>query len=74
MKFIIGSDIHGSYKYASLFFRKVELYHPNKIILLGDCYYNGARNEPPEEYAPKKVVQLLNQYSAEILAVKGNCE
>ncbi len=74
MKLLIGSDIHGSYYYSSLFFKKVDAYQPDKIILLGDCYYNGARNDPPMEYAPKKVVQLLNEYSDRILAVKGNCE
>ena len=74
MKFLIGSDIHGSYKFASLFFQISDEIKPNKIILLGDCYYNGARNEPPEDYSPKKVVQLLNNHSSQILAVKGNCE
>lgn len=74
MKFIVGSDIHGSIYYASLFKEKIEEYKPDKIILLGDLYYNGARNDPPKDYAPKKVVELLNSYADSILAVKGNCE
>ena len=74
MTFLIGSDIHGSYKYGKMFFEKVEMYHPDKILLCGDFYYNGARNVPPEKYSPKDVVALLNQYADKIIAVKGNCE
>lgn len=74
MNILIGSDIHGSYHYAKMFFAKVEQYQPKKILLLGDLYYNGARNTPPEEYSPKDVVVLLNEYASKIIAVKGNCE
>lgn len=74
MNILIGSDIHGSLKFAKIFFDKVEKYNAKKILLLGDYYYNGARNVPPEGYSPKDVVFLLNQYSSKIIAVKGNCE
>ena len=71
---LIGSDIHGSLKYAKIFFSKVEKYNPKKILLCGDFYYNGARNVPPEEYSPKEVVVLCNRYASKIIACKGNCE
>ena len=71
---IIGSDIHGSLKYCQMLLSKVEKYQASKLFLLGDFYYNGARNVPPEEYSPKDVVSLLNQYAKMIIAVKGNCE
>lgn len=74
MNLLIGSDIHGSLKYAKMFFAKAEIYNPDRIILLGDCYYNGARNDPPEEYCPKEVVKLLNSYADKLIAIKGNCE
>jgi putative phosphoesterase len=74
MNFLIGSDIHGSIKYAKIFFAKAAKYQPKKIILLGDNYYNGARNDPPEEYAPKEVVKLLNSYAKDLISIKGNCE
>lgn len=73
-KILIGSDIHGSYKFAEMFIAKTARYQPEKILLLGDFYYNGARNIPPEGYSPKDVVALLNEYSQKIIAVKGNCE
>ena len=71
---LIGSDIHGSLFYAKKFFEEVDKINPEKILLLGDYYYNGARNVPPEGYSPKDVVLLLNRYSDRIIAVKGNCE
>lgn len=74
MKLLIGSDIHGSIHYGKMFFEKTQLYHPERILLLGDFYYNGARNTPPEGYSPKEVVALCNSYADKIIAVKGNCE
>ena len=70
----IASDIHGSLYYAKLFFEKVDKANPFKVILLGDCYYNGARNTPPKDYSPKDVVILLNAHADKIICTKGNCE
>ncbi len=74
MNFLIGSDIHGSKKYAELFFSKDKIYEPERIILLGDFFYNGARNVPPEEYSPRDVVALVNSYASKLIAIKGNCD
>jgi len=71
---LIASDIHGSAFYADKLAGKIEARQPEKILLLGDFYYNGARNDPPEGYAPKEVVRLLNGYADRIIAVRGNCE
>ena len=73
-KYLIISDIHGSF--SSL--EKVLNYYTkerfNKLFILGDIYYSGARNIPPIDYNPPKVVELLNKVSKEIIAIKGNCE
>ncbi len=74
MLFYIGSDIHGSLTYGKMFIDKAIENKADRIVLLGDMYYNGARNVPPEGYSPKDVVLLLNSVSERILAVKGNCE
>lgn len=74
MTFLIGSDIHGSLYYARMFFEKAEKLNPRKIILLGDFFYNGARNDPPKDYCPKEVVKLVNSYADKLIAIKGNCE
>ena len=74
MNILIGSDIHGSLKYGKMFFDKAEIYHPARIVVLGDFFYNGARNVPPEDYAPRDLVQLVNSYADKLIAIKGNCE
>ena len=42
--------------------------------MLGDILYHGPRNDLPEGYAPKEVIELLNAYKDEIYCVRGNCE
>jgi len=44
------------------------------MLLLGDVLYHGPRNDLPEDYAPKKVIVMLNELENEILCVRGNCE
>ena len=73
MKLMFASDIHGSYYYAQ---KTVEAYREEKaekLILLGDILYHGPRNDLPKDYAPKKVIELLNGIKNEILCVRGNC-
>lgn len=74
----IGSDIHGSYANAKRFFDVVDKYaktHDDaKVILLGDIYNHGPRNPFPEEYAPMKVAELLNERKQMLTVVKGNCD
>ena len=74
MLFYIGSDIHGSLKYGKMFIDKAIENKADRIILLGDMYYNGARNVPPEGYSPRDVVLLLNAVADRILAVKGTAK
>ena len=50
MKIIIASDIHGSLKYTKKLSELIEKNNPDKIILLGDLLYIGARNALPDEY------------------------
>ena len=74
MKIMFASDIHGSYKYAKLMREKFIEEKAEKLVLLGDLLYHGPRNDLPEEYAPKKVIELLNGMKNDILCVRGNCE
>ena len=74
MKYLFASDIHGSAYYC----RKVlEVYRNSgaeRLILLGDILYHGPRNELPQEYDPKEVFALLNEYKDQIYAIRGNCD
>ncbi len=74
MKLFIASDIHGSSYYADLVVEKFHDSSADRLVLLGDILYHGPRNDLPRDYAPKKVIALLNPLAGKILAVRGNCE
>lgn len=74
MKIMIASDIHGSAKYCKKLLAAFKNEAADRLILLGDILYHGPRNDLPEEYAPKTVIELLNTYKDRIFAVRGNCE
>ena len=46
----------------------------DRLILLGDLLYHGPRNDLPDRYAPKGVIELLNGLPVKPLAVRGNCD
>ena len=74
MKYMIASDIHGSAYYCRKLLEVYKREEAKKLILLGDLLYHGPRNDLPLEYAPKKVIPLLNEHKEDILAVRGNCD
>jgi putative phosphoesterase len=74
MKLFIASDIHGSAYYCRKMLEKYEESGADKLVLLGDILYHGPRNDLPRDYAPKEVIAMLNPRSAEIIAVRGNCD
>ena len=76
MKFLIASDIHGSAYWAERLVQAIDAEAPDRIILLGDLLYHGPRNDLPRDYAPKRVIPLLNDLAAsgKLIAVRGNCE
>ena len=74
MKILIISDIHGSSYYARKIKEIEEREKPEQIILLGDLYYHGPRNELTQEYAPMQVAGILNDYVEKIRTVRGNCD
>ena len=74
MKFLIASDIHGSAKFCDLLLKAAQMENADKILLLGDILYHGPRNDLPEEYAPKKVIAMLNLIKDKLFCVRGNCD
>ena len=42
--------------------------------MLGDILYHGPRNDLPKDYAPKKVIEMLNGMKEELLCIRGNCD
>ena len=74
MKLFIASDIHGSAYWCEKMLAAFEKSGAEKMLLLGDILYHGPRNDLPEEYAPKKVIAMLNPLKEKILCVRGNCD
>ena len=74
MKLIIASDIHGGAECCQKLLHAAEREGTEKILLLGDLLYHGPRNDLPEDYAPKKVIEMLNAIKDKIVCVRGNCD
>ncbi|MBQ2126017.1 MAG: phosphodiesterase, partial [Spirochaetales bacterium] len=74
MKLMIASDIHGSAFYCEKLLNAFNQENPQRLLLLGDLLYHGPRNDLPKDYAPKKVISMLNAVKDKIICVRGNCE
>ena len=74
MKLMIASDIHGSAFYCRKMLAAYEREAADRLLLLGDILYHGPRNDLPQEYDPKTVIDMLNPLRQEILCVRGNCD
>lgn len=74
MNYLILSDIHGSVDPLLNLDSIIDRFSINKIILLGDILYFGPRNIFPNNYNPKKVIEILNNYKEMIISIRGNCD
>ena len=74
MKYLFASDIHGSEIACKNLKNKFIEENADFLILCGDLLYHGPRNDLPEGYNPKAVIDLLNSLSDKIIAVRGNCD
>ena len=74
MKILVASDIHGDFKACAKVLEKFDKEKADRLLLLGDILYHGPRNDLPSDYAPKKVIELLNRMKDVIMAVRGNCD
>ena len=74
MKLVIASDIHGAADACARLMSAIEAESPDRVVLLGDLLYHGPRNDLPKDYAPKRVIEMLNSIADRVIAVRGNCE
>ena len=74
MKIMIASDIHGAAGFCEEMLAASDREQAEKLLLLGDILYHGPRNDLPEQYAPKEVIEMLNARKEEFLCVRGNCD
>ena len=73
-KWMIASDLHGDAACAEQLLARYRESGAERLILLGDLLYHGPRNDLPDGYAPKRVIELLNGIKNELLCVRGNCD
>ncbi|MGM0472143.1 MAG: phosphodiesterase [Bacillota bacterium] len=72
MKLGVISDTHGSltaWQQAVSYFDEIDM-----ILHAGDILYHGARNPLPDGYDTSSLVEQLNQFEGDLLAVKGNVD
>lgn len=74
MKFLIALDIHGSAYYCDLLLKAIDTEKADRVLILGDILYHGPRNDLPKDYAPKRVIEMLNPLKDKLLCVRGNCD
>ena len=74
MKWLIASDLHGSAAAVARLMDNYEKEKADRLLLLGDLLYHGPRNDLPERYGPKSVIEQLNVKKNVILSVRGNCD
>ena len=74
MKILIASDIHGSAYYCRMLVDTFKKEKADKLLILGDILYHGPRNDLPKDYAPKQVIEMLNELKNVIFCVRGNCD
>ena len=74
MKLMIASDIHGSARWCERLLEAWRAEGEPRLLLLGDLLYHGPRNDLPDDYAPKRVIEMLNGIREHLLCVRGNCE
>ena len=74
MKYLVFSDLHGSYSALKEVEKKYLLHNCDKLICLGDLLYHGPRNDLPNDYDPKKVFSLLQSYLDKFIWIQGNCD
>lgn len=74
MKLMIASDLHGSQYYCEKLIEALNNEKADKLLFLGDILYHGPRNNLPEGYNPKGVIEMLNAVKEKILCVRGNCD
>lgn len=67
MKYLIGSDIHGSVDGLKFLIKKFKELKCDKLLLLGD-YFSGDYEDD------SKVVDLLTFFKDDLILIRGNCD
>ncbi len=74
MRYLIVSDIHGSWPCLQEVLRHFEEMNMDMLLILGDILNYGPRNGVPEGLNAPAIAEALNKLSDKIIAIRGNCD
>lgn len=74
MKILFISDIHGSTKNLDKIENIIEKENFDKIVVLGDLYYQGPTNKDYTFINSIMVKDFLTKHKNKLIALKGNCD
>ncbi len=74
MKILFVSDIHGIIDNLKIVEKKIKEEDIDKLVCLGDLYYNGPNYEGKSKINSKEVFEFLAKYSDILICMMGNCD
>lgn len=74
MKIMFISDIHGIKTNLPKINEKFKELNCDKLVVLGDLYYIGPRNNAPTDYDIEYVKDFLFSFKDKLICVRGNCD
>ncbi len=74
MKIMFISDIHGIKTNLDLIKRRYNELNCTKLVVLGDLYYIGPRNQMKDDYDINCVKDFLMSFKDNLICVRGNCD
>ncbi len=74
MKIMAIADLHGSEYYAKLAYERFLAEEPDKVVILGDMVYQGAKSPLTREFSGLGTIEILNRMADKCVGVRGNCD
>jgi len=74
MKIMFISDIHGIKKNLNKIKEKFIENNCDKLVVLGDLYYIGPRNNISNDYDINYVREFLSSFKDKLICIRGNCD
>ena len=74
MKIMFISDIHGIKTNLPKVKERFEELNCNKLVVLGDLYYIGPRNQMLKDYDIDYVRNFLEEFKDKLICIRGNCD
>ena len=74
MKLLFISDIHGYYNNLEIIEKQINNQKIDKLIVLGDLYYQGPSYNNIKQIQSNKVQEFLDNHKKHLICMKGNCD